>query len=130
MLASLRLDWFRLGRAKAWRRGLLASLLLASTLGMTLPAELQTTCNPAQCFREAQGPESDADLHDTGDDGDCSGPFHFCHCCAHVQLLPLRVSWAIAPAHLTGREPPALPSAGDLAGHRAPLLRPPSDARV
>jgi hypothetical protein len=104
-------------------------VLLAASLGLALPAEIQTVCDPAQCLREAQGP----DRHDAGDadsETDCSGPFHFCHCCAHVQLLPQRAGLRIEPPHASGRRLMAALPAGDLPGHRAPLLRPPAGALV
>jgi len=132
MLGRQRLDGFRFVRAGAWRRCVLSCVLLAASFGLALPAGIQTVCDPAQCLREAQVLHSDAD-GGSETDSDCSGPFHFCalcHCCAHVQLLPLRASLGIAPAHLSGRRLLAAPPAGDLAGHSAPLLRPPSSALV
>jgi hypothetical protein len=108
---------------------MLSCLLLAASFGLVLPAGMQTVCDPAQCLREAQGLGSDSG-GESETDGDCSGPFHVCHCCAHVQLLPLRVGLGIAPAHLSGRQLLAAPPAGDLAAHRVPLFRPPSGVRA
>jgi hypothetical protein len=125
MLAGLSLDGFRFVRAGAWRRGLLGCLLVASSLGLALPVGIQSVCDPAQCQREGQGLAAHAnDASETN--SDCSGPFHLCHCCAHVQLLAQRAGLGIAPAHLSGRQLLAAQPAGDLAGHSAPLLRPPS----
>jgi hypothetical protein len=129
MLVWLRLDSLRCVRAGAWRRGPLLCLLVASSVALALPAGTSTVCDPAQCLRERQQSDPGA-AGGTDADSDCSGPFHVCHCCAHVQLLPQRAAFGIAPAYASGRPLLAAPVDVDLAAHPAPLLRPPSSGSL
>jgi hypothetical protein len=123
--------------AQTWQRRVARWLadwlvLFAASFALVLPTELLTVCDPAQCVREAQhldvqGESLAGNTSDHTDaDGDCGSPFHVCHCCAHVQVLPLRQSLGIGAPRFAGLQPTA--AAGDVAlsGHRARLFRPPS----
>lgn len=103
-------------------------VLVAVAFGLGLPAQLQAACDPAQCVREAQHQSSEAggSSEEPHTDGDCSSPFHMCHCCAHVQVVPQRPVHRIGASRLAGLQPADSSASGALAGFRARLDRPPS----
>jgi hypothetical protein len=116
-------------RAGSSLRRVLLNVVTLLTVFVSMPGALEMARDVGHWVSQGHtihAPGDAEDQHGQDSEHGCSGMFHVCHCCGHVQVLQRSLSLQIGAAAMLAVAPQSTPDDGILPGYRAPPFRPPS----